>query len=161
MHSSRINGVRMAQGCWRLFGTPLRLSKWWRNASTLFSSAVDVRRAVQMLIATTGKWAGCRCVGCRNSHMSAHNKTSAMEHGCMRQTEPTQQSGHAPAGYDWQSRKLRIRRWKWHGYCIQNFMDRIFCDTAKGDGYDSEEPTDFFFSTQMGILLILLQDRRR
>ena len=26
---------------------------------------------------------------------------------------------------------------------LDELMDRIFCDTADGDGYDSEEPTDF------------------
>ena len=26
---------------------------------------------------------------------------------------------------------------------LDELMDRIFCDTAEGDGYDSEEPTDF------------------
>lgn len=26
---------------------------------------------------------------------------------------------------------------------LEELMDRIFCDTADSDGYDSEEPTDF------------------
>ena len=26
---------------------------------------------------------------------------------------------------------------------LDELMDKIFCDTANGDGYDSEEPTDF------------------
>ena len=105
---------------------------------------------------------GCRCVGCRNSHktpesrkqpMSTHNETSAMEHS---QTALTQQ----PCEDDVHHLELQdmIDSQENEQYYVDDdsdmdiveedaeldeLMDRIFCDTADGDGYDSEDPTDF------------------
>ena len=104
---------------------------------------------------------GCRCVGCRNSHKSPesstskHNESSAMEHSHVREAALAQQ----PREDDVHHLELEdmIDSQKNEEYVdddsdvdiveedteLDELMDRIFCDTANGDGYDSEEHTDF------------------
>ena len=84
--------------------------------------------------------------------MSTHNETSTMEHS---QTTLTQQ----PCEDDVHHLELQdmIDSQENEQYVdddsnmdiveedaeLDKLMDRIFCDTADSDGYDSEDPTDF------------------